>query len=93
MSVDGGGSNKINYVILHISKNMISCEVSSCSKTGKHYDFEYTPCCCIPLCEEHYNELVSVRKCHDNCTNSEETCDTCFDINGYECQCESDVSE
>jgi hypothetical protein len=71
----------------------VSCEVSGCSVYGKQYLFEYTPCCHVPLCEEHFEELVQKRKCSKECTSSYSQCDVCFDINGFECDCKNKKSK
>ena len=54
-----------------------SCEAGCCVNSGE----QYTPCCHVPLCDEHYDDLI--HQCH-NCDS--EWCETCIDYgNGYIC--------
>ena len=59
----------------------MSCEVGSCAE---EICYKRTSCCHVPLCDNHYDELVKNRYCCEDCSG-DEICDACFDINGYMC--------
>jgi hypothetical protein len=63
-----------------------SCEVCSCFKEAENY----TPCCHVPLCDEHFKlyPMCSIENCKYN--YSDEMCFVCININAYMCEkCET----
>ena len=64
---------------------MPRCEVGDCFKKS----YNYTNCCHVPLCDDHYDVLMVKWYDNDECEWShEEVCQTCLDINQQMCECE-----
>lgn len=64
------------------------CEVCECFNKAN----EYSDCYHVPLCDDHYDELMTYYCNNENCDWHIKVCETCLDINGKQCDCDDEMT-